>query len=72
MPTRYNNVDAICERRGRFWKVKFMPASMMGTTIDGSEEVSKIRYAKGFCEFRYTRKWTMAILTPIFKSLIPD
>jgi hypothetical protein len=60
MPARFQNVEAICERKGRFGKVKFTPTNVMGTAISGRQEV-----------FRSGRR-TMAILTLIFKSLIPD
>jgi hypothetical protein len=72
MPARFQKVEAICERKGGFGKVKFTAANMMGTAVSGSEEVFRIRYDKGFCEFGFIGKCKMAILAFIFKSLIPD
>jgi hypothetical protein len=43
-----------------------------GTEVSGSEDVYRVRYRIGFCEFGMTRMGTVQILALIFKSLIPD
>jgi hypothetical protein len=45
---------------------------MMGTAVSGNEEIFRIRYLKGSYEFGLTGKYTMSLLTIIFKTLVPD
>jgi hypothetical protein len=59
-------------RKGRFGRILVSPPEIMGIAVSGSEEISRIRYLKGFCGFGLTGKWKMGILTLIFKSLIQD
>jgi hypothetical protein len=72
MYTRFANIDSECERRERFGKIKFTPRTMMGTAVSRSEEVYRVRYHEGICEFGITGKCTLQILTLIFKAVIPD
>jgi hypothetical protein len=50
-PTRFANLEVECERRGRFGKIKLAAGNMMGTGVLESEEVYRVRYHRGFCEF---------------------
>jgi hypothetical protein len=65
-------MEAISDRKGRYGRVRFALANMMGTAISGNDQVIHITSDKGFCEFGYTGMVTIRILTMIFKSLIPD
>jgi hypothetical protein len=44
-----------CERRGRFAKIKFAARDMIGTAVSDREEVYRVRYERGFCEFGLTK-----------------
>jgi hypothetical protein len=72
MPLVYQDFDTDCDRKGRFGRIRFIPQDVMGTTISGSEEVFRIRYIKGLCEFSLTGTYTMRLLTLSFKTLAAD
>jgi hypothetical protein len=72
MPARYEDLDVVCDRKGRFSRFRFARINLIGTPVSGSEEEFRIRYNKGFYEFGFTGTCTMPILTMIFKILTPD
>jgi hypothetical protein len=54
----------------RFWRIQFIMVDPMGASAEGSREVFRVRYERGFCEFGLTGKYTLGLLTLIFKMLI--
>jgi hypothetical protein len=57
---------------GRLGRIRFIPRDVMSTTISGSEEILRIRYLKGFCEFCLTAIYTTGLLKLILRTLIQD
>jgi hypothetical protein len=70
MPIPFQGIDSECDRNGRSGRIRFIPGEMMGTEVSGGEDIFRIRYLKGFCEFAFTGKCTIGLLTVIFKTLV--
>jgi hypothetical protein len=71
IPVRYRDIDVERDRKRRDGGMRFIPQDIMGTAIGGSEEIFRIRYNKGFCEFGITGAHTMRLVALIFKALVP-
>jgi hypothetical protein len=71
MPITMEQVDAECTRRGRTGRVKFTPMEVMGTAVRGRQEHFRVKYSRGFVEFGVTGKYTIGLLTQIFKARVP-
>jgi hypothetical protein len=71
MPTTMEQVNAECSRQGWTGKIKFTPREVMGTAVSGSQEHFRVKYNRGFVEFGVTGKYTIGLLTQIFKARVP-
>jgi hypothetical protein len=72
VPITKEQVDTVCDRRGRIGRIKFTPRDVMGTAASGSREHFRVTYNRGYAEFWITGKYTTSLLTPIFKARVPD
>jgi hypothetical protein len=43
----------------------------MGTAVSGSQELFRVKYNRSFVEFGVTGKYTIGLLTQIFKARVP-
>jgi hypothetical protein len=47
------------------------PREVIGTAVSGSQEHFRVKYSRGYAEFGVTGKYTVGLLTQIFKARIP-